>query len=119
METPAHRLHRWISALEDLVGRETLLLRGGDPRAAREVQDRIGALIGELAGQAAAADVPARARIAAIVAQRRASEVWLQSALEQGRAELRRVEADRRRLVRMRPAYASRETGGLQFSAVG
>ena len=119
METEAHRIRRWIAALEDLAGQESLLLRGGDPHAARDVQARMSPLIEALAENAAHADSAARARIGAIVSRRHASELWLQDALECGRAELRQVEADRRRLIRMRPAYANREAGGLQLSAVG
>lgn len=119
METEAHRIRRWIVALEDLAGQESLLLRGGDPHAARDVQARMSPLVDALAANAAHADPAARARIGAIVARRSASERWLQDALDGGRAELRQIEADRRRLIRMRPAYANREAGGRQLSAVG
>lgn len=119
METPAQRIQRWIDALDDLTGQESLLLQSGEPRRALPVQQRIGPLIEALVAHAADVDSAARRRIAAVVERRRTSEAWLNDALGRGRAELRQLESDRRRLIRMRPAYAGPDTGGSYLLAVG
>lgn len=119
METPAHRIQRWIDALDDLTGQESLLLQSGEPRNALPVQQRIGSLIEALVGHAADADSSARRRITALVERRRSSEAWLNDALGRGRAELRQLESDRRRLIRMRPAYAGPDAGGSHLLALG
>lgn len=119
METPAHRIDRWTAALEDLTKQESLLLRGGSALAATAIQQRIAPLVDGLVAHAADADSSARARIGEILERRRSSERWLSAALARGRAELRQMEADQRRLIRIRPAYSSSESGGRQLSAVG
>jgi hypothetical protein len=119
VETPAHRIPRLITALEDMAGQEALLLRGGDAASARGVQLRMAPLIQALAANATDVDPGLRRRIAAIVAQRLASEKWLDEVVARGRAELRQMEADQRRLVRMRPAYTGPRPDGRRLSAVG
>lgn len=119
VESPAHAVARLLTALEDLTGQETVLLRSGDVAGALRTQARAAPLVESLAGFAAAAGAEARARIAAIVDHRRESENWLATALARERDELQRLRISQRRLVQFRPAYGSATIGGQQLSALG
>ena len=119
VETPAQTVARLLTALEDLVDQETVLLHSGNYQGVLRTQQRAAPLVECLAGLGAAAGDAARDRIASVVNQRRASENWLAGALARGRDELRQLRIDQRRLGQVRPAYGGATSGGRQLSARG
>jgi hypothetical protein len=119
VETPAQKVARLLGALEDLTCQEALLLRAGDYPGVVQTQQRIAPLVECLVGLAAAAGNSIRARIAAVVDQRRHSEEWLAAALARGREEVRQIRANQRRIAQVRPVYVGAAAGGRQLSAQG
>jgi hypothetical protein len=118
-EAPAQKVARLLSALEDLISQESLAIRSGDFPCVLRTQQRVAPLVECLIGLAASAGDAARARIAAIVDQRRRSDDWLATALAKGRDELRQMQRSRRQLAKIRPVYGGAAGGGQQLRALG
>ncbi|MES2695206.1 MAG: hypothetical protein V4773_17155 [Verrucomicrobiota bacterium] len=108
MQTPAQRCARLVAALEDLASQEESSLRTGDFAAVESIQERAGAVIGDLASQTIAmADEALRARLRAVSARRSRSSEWLAGELERTRTELSETNASRGRVAKIAPVYGS------------
>jgi hypothetical protein len=106
MADQAGTFSRLLGAFEDLVGQEEATLRAGDMAAARAVQQRTEPVVAALAALGpAAADAPALARMAALLARRQDSVKRLEDQLTFVRAQLAEVKISLARVARLAPAY--------------
>jgi hypothetical protein len=109
METPLQTALRLLTALEELSGQETLLIRTMDFVEAVAVQERSAPLVEKLCALAAVPEVAAlRPRVAGLVERCGQNYHFLDDQLMRLQGELTRVNEARGRLRRVAPAY-----GGL------
>lgn len=108
METPLQTSLRLLSALEELVGQETLLIRTMDFVEAVDLQERAAPLVEKLCALAAVPEVAAlRPRVAALTERRGQNHHFLDTQLARIQGELARVNEARGRLHRVAPAYGT------------
>jgi hypothetical protein len=105
METLSHRCVRLLSALEELVAQEALLIAARDFHALRVVQERAAPLVEALASVAGAADLEVRRRVAALTKFRENSRELLARQIEGAREELQVLERSQHRVARIAPVY--------------
>lgn len=106
MQTPAQRCARLVTALEDLAAQEECALRAGDFAVVETLQERAGAVIGDLASRSVAmADESLRERLVAVSARRARSSEWLAGELSRLRADLAETKASRGRVAQIAPVY--------------
>jgi hypothetical protein len=108
MSTNSGQLSRVLSALEDLASQEELLLHAEDYAEVVTVQVRMAPLINFLVAEVADADTAVRARISALVARRDRTQQRLDRDVGKMREEMVQLEASRRRIARVAPAYGLR-----------
>ena len=121
METPAQLCARLLAALEELAAQEAASLQARDFAAVVHLQERAAPLVAHLAEHGpAVADDALRARIAAWLAHRHETGEWLAEQIAHTKAELEKLDAARRRVARLRPAYGSGPAASSgQLCAVG
>lgn len=108
MEAPFQAAARLLGALEDLVSRETTLLRTMDFVEAVDLQERAAPLVEKLCALASDPVVAAlRDRVTALLERRRQNYHFLDIQLSRLQSELRRVNDARGRLNRVGPAYTA------------
>jgi hypothetical protein len=109
METPKQTALRLLSALEDLVSRESTLLRNMSFDDAVTIQERSGPLVHELARLAAYPDVASlKPRVAALIERRVESWRVLDGHLAHMQVKLGQIHSARSRLARIGPVYGAR-----------
>ena len=109
METSAQGFARLLTALEVLAAREELEVAAGDAAGLPLTQQRIAADMGGLVRLgAAAADAPARQRIAALSRRRERTQEAMAARADRIRGELSRVRVGRQQLALVAPAYGRR-----------
>ncbi len=110
MATPLETATRLLTALEELVMEETLLIRTMDFVEAVDVQERSAPLVEKLCALAADPAVATlRGRVAGLIDRCNQNYHFLDSQLNRLQSELDRVATARRRLRSVAPAY--REAG--------
>jgi hypothetical protein len=106
METPLQTATRLLTALEDLVAQETLLIRTMEFVGAVELQERAAPLVQRLCGLAEHAGVQElRPRVAGLLERHGQNHHFLDAQLARLQQELERVSGARGRLRRVAPAY--------------
>lgn len=106
METPHQCALRLLTALEDLAGQESVLLRSLDLVEAVQISERAAPLVERLCALAGDPAVAAlKPRVEEVVGQRRRNAVLLDSHLARLQSELRRIDEARTRLSRVAPVY--------------
>jgi hypothetical protein len=111
METPLKTATRLLRALEDLVSRESVLLRSTNYLEAVTIQERAGPLFRELARLADQPGVSAlKPRVDALVERRMESWHHIDANLARMQGELARINEARGRLARIAPVYGARLT---------
>jgi hypothetical protein len=118
MKTPRETAIRLLTALEDFVAREGVLLRSGDYAQAVAIQQRVNPLVAKLCLLGKEPGVAGLGpRVMAVVARRREFLSGLAMRRESLGAERRRLTSMRQRLQRLRPyvrtAPAARQMGRL------
>ena len=120
METPAQRCTRLLVALEDLAGQEAASLASGDVATLIALQQRADPLVAYLGKHGpAVADDGMRARVGALLTRRRETAVVLARRIEETRSRLKELEASRRRVARVAPAYIQGTETSRRLCAVG
>lgn len=108
MQTPAQRCARLVAALEELAAQEECALREGEFAVVETIQERAGAVIGDLASQPIAmADEALRDRLIAVSARRARSSERLAAELSRLRADLADTRASKGRVAQIAPVYGS------------
>lgn len=106
MSIPAHACTRILSALEELVMQEAVILRAGDLAAVVDIQSRIEPLVVFLAAQGESGlDADVKARVSALYASRTHSVAWLNAQMACNRAELHALSSRQRVIAQVAPAY--------------
>jgi hypothetical protein len=108
MPTTPGQVSRVLGALEDLASQEELLLHAEDYAEVAAVQVRMAPLVHFLVEEEAAADAALRQRIASFVARRDRTQQRLATEVGKMREEMVQLEASRRRIARVAPAYGLR-----------
>lgn len=120
METPKQTCVRLMGALEDLGAQEAACLGTKDFDALFHVQERADPLIkflGEHRADAVAAGI--ESRIAAWLARRQENARQLATEITAAKSRLDQLDANRRRLTRVAPAYGARDARSPRWQAVG
>lgn len=120
METPRQTCVRLMGALEDLGAQESVCLGTKDFDALFAVQERADPLIkylGEHRADALAAGI--EPRVEAWLALRQENARRLATEITAAKAQIDQLDANRRRLTRMAPAYGARDTKSPRWQAVG
>lgn len=108
MQTPAQRCARLVAALEDLAAQEECALHAKDFAIVETLQERAGAVIGDLVVHGIAiTDESLRTRLKAVSARRARSSEWLEAELSVLRADLADTQASRGRVAQIAPVYGS------------
>jgi uncharacterized transporter YbjL len=108
MATPAHACARILSALEELVMQEAVVLTAGDLAAVGEIQSRIEPLVAFLATQDEdVMDADFKARVAALYAARADSAASLKAQMARNRAEVLAISGRQRVIAQVAPAYGA------------
>jgi hypothetical protein len=105
VETPALKFKRVLSALEDLVTQEALLLRAEDFAAVEALQNRTAPLVEFLAANPTAANEALRDRVGTVAARRSENDGELTRQMARVREELSLNQANRGRISQIMPAY--------------
>jgi len=115
-----HEAVRLVAALDGLIAAESIALRHADLRAAADVQRRATPLIAALADASRRGSIPAALipRLRSITERRQQNQVSLAGLKALRRTRLGQVEALRRRLAGLKPAYARRRARST-FVAAG
>lgn len=120
METPLQSCARITDALEDLVRQEAAALHGGDFATLVLLQDRAAPLVEHLvAHQHQISSRELRSRVTAVIALRNQTSERLAQQIEQTGDELRAMDASRRRVAQVAPAYGRSAVRAPQFVVVG
>jgi hypothetical protein len=120
METPAQRCHRLIGALDDLAAQEAASLAAGDIEAVLALQKRAAPLVQDLGARGpAVADEGLRSRVAAWLGRRRQIMDCLSTRMEEARRQIGQLDASRRRVAQVGPAYARNEGSAQRLRLVG
>lgn len=120
METSVQACSRIAAALEDLSRQEAAALQAQDFAAVAAIQDRAAPLVEHLAAhEQEIASEGLLARIAGVLALRNQTAEWLAAKIGQVREELSQMEASRRRVSRLAPAYGAGASRVSRLSAVG
>ncbi|MBI2815130.1 MAG: hypothetical protein HYX71_12695 [Opitutae bacterium] len=107
METAAQLASRLLTALQELVDREGIFLRGGYYDLAAETRGRADPLIRQLVELAGQPGLEAhQRRVAALQARSAEHEAFISGKMAELSAELRRIELARHRAAHAAPAYA-------------
>lgn len=102
----AERARRIISALDDLVGQEAVLLRSMDLVEALQITERCSPLVEELCRLASeSTESQLQESVAALLLKRQQNATLLEAHLQRVQAEIRKIEDARRKLGRMAPVY--------------
>ena len=118
MESPAETAARLITALEDLVGQETMLLRTMDFVEAVAVQERAAPVVARLCELAADPAVRTlQPRVAQLARRREQNYHFLDAQLARMHEELRRIDEARGRLRQVAPAYGQSQPGSTRLNA--
>lgn len=118
MQAPAQRCSRLVAALEELAAQEECALREGDYSGVEQIQERAGAVIGDLASQPIAmADEALRQRLIAVSARRARSSERLAGELSRLRADLAETKASRGRVTQIAPVYGSSPTATARVAS--
>lgn len=108
MAATAHASMRILSALEELVMQEAVILKGGDLAAVAELQLRIEPLVAFLATPGESVlDADVEARVAILHSARADSVAWLNSQMARNRAELLAISGRQRVIAQVAPAYGT------------
>jgi len=118
MATPAQTCARLLSALEDLVAQEALLLRAADFAGVLATQERAAPLVERLAALAGTADAAIRVRINGVLSLRSRSLEWLAAEMARVREDLQTMQVSSRRVAQIAPVYG-RHGVTNQFRAQG
>jgi hypothetical protein len=120
METPAQRCHRLIGALDDLAAQEAASLAADDIEAVIALQKRAAPLVQDLGerGPAVVDDV-LRSRVSAWLVRRREIMDRLAVRIEEARGQLGQLNASRRRVAQVGPAYGRNEAATQRLRLVG
>lgn len=118
-ETPAEKCARLVGALEDLVSQETVCVRNRDFAAVADIQQRLGPLIEHLAAHSSDTDAGIRVRMAAVIKARDESSAWLQKEMDRTRAELGELQASKRRVAQVAPAYGRAPSSRSRLNVSG
>ena len=109
-----------LGALEDLVAQEAASLASGDFAAMIDLQQRAEPLIAHLGRHGAGiVDDDFRARVGDWLARRREIAGLLAARISETRERLNQLEASRRRVARVGPAYGQGAGMSRRLSAVG
>lgn len=121
METPAQRCSRLLAALEDLSRRVALSLDQRDFAEVAQLQRQSAPLVAALVEHGpAVVDDALRARIAVWLAHRHETDLRLADHIARAQDRLRELDAGRRWVARVAPAYGQGETpSARQLCAVG
>lgn len=113
METPAQEAARLLIALDELVGREGGLLRGGYYDLAAEIRERTAPLVQQLAGLAGQPGVEdCRPRLAALQARSAEHAAFISGKITALAAELRLIDQARHRVAQVAPVYTREPARG-------
>ena len=111
---------RLLTALEDLVAREAACLHAGDLDGACATVARTAALVDELCWRIdELTAAPLRPRVRTLLARREENARRLAETRSAVARERDRFDEMRRRVRRVRPAYATRGSAGSRLEAVG
>lgn len=120
METTAQRCTRILGAMEDLLAQEAASLAVGDMDAVIALQQRIEPLVQDLGRRGPAVDDAAlRDRVAAWLGRRREISNQISVRVEELRRQISELDASRRRVARVGPAYAQAATSSQRLRLVG
>ncbi len=120
METPTQMAARLVTALEVIARDEAACLGVRDFAGVAHLRERADPLVRHLAEHGpAVADAALRARIAAFLGRHRETGDWLAGQIERTAEQLRDVEAARRRVTRVAPAYGRGDGVPRRLCAVG
>lgn len=120
METPAQRCARLVVALEDLVAREAASLACDDITTLMSLQQQADPLVSHLGRHGpAVVDEALRSRIGALLARRQETADVLGRRIEETRGRLAELDASRRRVARVVPAYGQGGETSRRLCAVG
>ena len=120
MTPAAQTFMRLLTALEDLIAQEEVLLLAADYPGVLATRERAAPLVGRLASRAVHADAAMRTRIAAIVTRRAQGMELLAVEIERTRVELSEMKASQHRAARIAPVYGSPVTPlAVRLSALG
>lgn len=121
METPEQKCLRLLGALEEMAQAENASLLAGDAEGLAALQEQAAPLVAYLAEHGAAiANEATRRRVAAWLEHRRLTESFFAGHIARMQERMREIDAARRRVTRLAPAYGSgaiAERG--HFAAVG
>ncbi len=108
MATPAPACTRILTALEELVMQEAVILKAGDLSAVVEIQSRIEPLVAFLATQGGSAlDADVKSRVTALYKARTHSVAWLNAQMTRNRTELLAISSRQRVIAQVAPAYGA------------
>ena len=107
MNSLAQTFARLLTALEDLLTQEAVLLQVADYPGVLALQQRSAPLVDRLASLAAHADAAVRRRVAAVVARRAEAMELLAAEITRTRVELSDMQASQHRAARIAPVYGS------------
>ncbi len=107
MTPAAQTFTRLLTALEDLITQEGVLLRAADFPGVLATQQRCAPLVDRLVGLATHADTAVRTRIAAIITRRAEGMELLAEEIARTRVELSEMQASQHRAARLAPVYGS------------
>lgn len=114
METPAQQAARLLRALDELVGREGMFLRGGYYDLAAETRGRAAPLVQQLAGLAGQPGVEdSQPRVAALQARSADHAACISKKITELAAELRLIDQARHRVAQVAPAYTREPARGI------
>jgi hypothetical protein len=120
METTAQRCTRLLGAMEDLLAQEAASLAAGDMDAVIALQQRIEPLVQDLGRRGpAVADDCLRDRVAAWLGRRREVSNLLTARVEELRQQISQLDASRRRVARVGPAYTQVGVSAQRLRLVG
>jgi len=117
MTAPGATADRLLTALEELVAQECVLMQARDFPGAVAIQERTAALVAELAARAGDAAVAAlRPRVAAVIARREENIASIEVQRVRWQAERCRIDEARARLARIAPVYRGNATSAPRFN---
>lgn len=119
MRAEAKVCDRLVAALEDLAAQEAASLAAGDIATLQHLQQRADPIIARLGEYGPDADEGLRARIGRWLSHRRETARLLARRISGTKAALDHLDASRRRVARVGPAYGQAPETSRRLSAVG
>ncbi len=108
METPRQTCARLLTALEDLVVQEAVLVRAEDFPALVRTERQAAPLVERLVALAGSADEAGRARVRALLVRRTEAQAVLSVAIKTIGEALRQTQDSQRRVSQIGPVYGQR-----------